>query len=80
MNSQLLKLTQLEFCTFDLVLYLDTHPNDINALNEYDKAVHETVKARNEYEKTRNLNFYTNRASDRFTWIEEPWPWDANFY
>ena len=80
MNEQLLKLTKLEFYTFDISLYLDTHPDDINALNEFNKSVRDTALARNEYEKTRSLNFYINKSPDRYTWIDEPWPWDVNFY
>ena len=69
------KIMQYKFAVNDLSLYLDTHPNDRNALklhNEYVKELKEVEKCYEE--KFGPLTFETQM--DTWQWIEDKWPWE----
>ena len=91
-RTQLFKeIQETEFIIDDLMLYLDTHPLDEQALNAFDQAKkkrYELLKTyADEYEP---LNVYlvcpdTNNRTDsfckypgkrHFTWTDGPLPWD----
>ena len=80
-NSLLLKLSQVEFCAIDMQLYLDTHPNDSVAIKKYNQFVAEAENLRCEYEKNYGPLFSYIQASNenKFSWIDEPWPWEKDF-
>lgn len=83
-EKELLKnLTALDFMAVDLQLYLDTHPDDSEALEKYNSVIKEADALRCEYEKKYGplFSFRSYVHSDRFNWIDNPWPWerDANF-
>ena len=71
----LTKLSELDFAAFDMRLYLDTHPHDKKALDEYHAFVRQADSVRTEYEK--NFGPLTAGSADGnyFDWIDEPWPW-----
>lgn len=75
-KENLLKnIMSLDFSINDLSLYLDTHPNDRNALekhSEYVKKYNELVSI---YEnKFGPLTLYTEQNT--WEWIDGPWPWE----
>lgn len=83
-EKELLKtLTVLDFMAVDLQLYLDTHPDDEEALEKYNKTIKEADMVRSQYEKKYGplFSFRSYVHSNRFNWIDNPWPWerDANF-
>ncbi|MDR1939420.1 MAG: spore coat protein CotJB [Clostridiales bacterium] len=79
MNSQLLKLTQLDFYAIDLQLYIDTHPTDANALAEYNAVIGQADKLRAELaQKNQSTTAKTAFPEGSFAWVNEPWPWEAN--
>jgi spore coat protein JB len=86
MDKELLlkTLTELDFMTVDIALYLDTHPNDKDAIAEYNKIVKAADTVRTKYEKVAGpmCSFRsTNRCDDAWLWAQNPWPWcqDANY-
>ncbi len=75
----LLKIQELSFVTVDLNLYLDTHPDDVKALEHYNKAVAELMVLRKQYEEAYGplTNFgHSVNYGNTWRWIEHPWPWD----
>lgn len=82
MNTDKQKLMDIinesSFALFDIVLYLDTHPQDEEALKCY-----------NDYKQIRNaavseyvmnfgpLNSFQVDSKNHFTWVNGPWPWEG---
>lgn len=66
------------FAVDDIVLYLDTHPKDREALMYYKKYKKMYQEACREYEK-----YYgplQNKKVDTeygWSWVKEPWPWEG---
>ncbi|GHU51435.1 hypothetical protein AGMMS49975_04800 [Clostridia bacterium] len=50
MDSLLRRLTTLDFMTTDIGLYINTHPNDEDAIKTYNEFVTEAKAVREEYE------------------------------
>ncbi len=71
----LLKLTALDFMAVDLHLYLDTHPNDKEALAKYNATIQEAEPLRDEYQK-RYGPLYSYRSPSKYPWqwVKGDWP------
>lgn len=83
-EKEILKnLTVLDFMAVDLQLYLDTHPDDNEALEKYNSIIKEADMLRSQYEKNYGplFSFRSYNHGNKFKWINNPWPWekDANF-
>lgn len=76
-NELMCMIMKYDFAADELVLFLDTHPNDLKALE-----MHEAV-----CKKSKNLKeIYTNKfgpittgdvkSNKTWTWINSPWPWE----
>lgn len=81
-NRKLLlnKIEKTKFVLFELRLYLDTHPTDIQAITHYkhyEKKLDEIIK---EYEKIYGpLASKFTGTSDRWIWCDGPWPWEREY-
>ena len=76
-NKLLLYISQVSFGIDELVLFLDTHPCDQDAL----AYKHELKKARKEAldEYTHKYGPLLNDNVDNscyWEWVKEPWPWE----
>lgn len=80
-DSILKRLTILDFLAVDLQLYLDSHPNDENAIEKYNSVVDEADSLREQYEKLFGplFGFRSYSKRDEFNWIDDPWPWEMDF-
>jgi spore coat protein JB len=66
------------FMAMDLHLFLNTHPEDKEALAMYNDVVEKGAIARKEYESLCGpLSF--GKKSDGWPWIKCPWPWQESF-
>ena len=71
------ELQVLGFAIQELALYLDTHPNDKEALElyqSYQKLYHKCMM-----EYTQNcgpLNHMSPTDGSKYSWINDPWPWE----
>ena len=80
MNSRAMLLKRLQVCDFVLTevgLFLDTHPNDKEALAYYHKYL--DLKQETQTEFTRRfgtVSRYEPKNSDTWDWVDNPWPWD----
>ncbi len=78
-QRMLYDLQKKSFYAHELNLYLDTHPNDANAINLYNKYNREAKEIEMSYEnKYGPLNLSDNNGleSAPWAWIQKPWPWD----
>lgn len=77
-NSLLEEIRALAFVKTELELYLDTHPNCRAALDYYEKTVNELNAKIAEFEDGNTpLTAAGAAGAERWTWVEEPWPWQA---
>jgi spore coat protein JB len=71
------ELQALDFAITELVLYLDTHRNDMEAFQLFKKYVAAFKDKREAYMKTIGPLMQMDAADfDRYTWTDDPWPWD----
>ncbi len=81
-KDELLKeLMQLDFMAVDLALYLNTHPDEKEAIEEYNKIIRATDVVREKYEAMYGplCSFRSISKEDRFDWTDNPWPWQKAF-
>ncbi len=78
--AMLMRIQEIEFVAVELNLYLDTHPCDRDAINDYNCAVERLGKLKEEYEEEFGplMNFGYGGYSDKneWQWVEGPWPWE----
>lgn len=81
--SNLLKeLMEVEFACVELNLYLDTHPEDRQALCSYGKLCQRFQELKEAYEEQVGplFNFGLSKPrGDSWQWIDSPWPWEINY-
>ena len=67
-ETMLRRLSAAQFTQWELHLYLDTHPSDLQALARY-RAL------RSEYES--QFGSLTALDATGAEWLKDPWPWDT---
>lgn len=77
-QAAMLELQQLSFSLVDLNLFLDTHPDNQQAVNDYNQLFQQYWEAKANYEVQYGPmnNFGHCPASYPWNWINEPWPWE----
>lgn len=75
--TPLTELQVLNFAIQDLALYLDTHREDYEALEQYRAYQKMYEKCREEYKRMHGaLNHGMVSASEFYDWLDDPWPWE----
>lgn len=69
------RMQQLDFAIWETSLYLDGHPENTQALEYYKKLISMHEEARKEYAAQCGPVTHRNVTGDRWTWVDEPWPW-----
>ena len=77
-NTLLKKIQQLSFAKCETELFLDTHPECMQALDYYRKTVDELTMLMTEYQEKYGPLVATAVGSDRWSWIDGPWPWQLD--
>lgn len=75
---QLLQEIQaVDFVLVELTLYLDTHPDDINAINQYNLYAMKSRALKEEFETLFGplQHFGGGYSGHPWTWSNTPWPW-----
>ncbi|NLT39728.1 MAG: spore coat protein CotJB [Clostridiales bacterium] len=79
-DELLQQITALDFYIIDLHLYLNTHPNDGQALELYNASVRKVKELREEYTQRFGMLLANNTESRQpWQWIDDPWPWQRAF-
>ncbi len=64
----------------DLQLFLDTHPNDREALETYNSVIERANEFRRRYEAMCGpLYSYRSFNPECWKWYRDPWPWQYGF-
>lgn len=67
-------LSSIQFALWELHLYLDTHPNDLEAVSLHEKYEMKFMNAKREYEE--RFGPLTPTVGEGVDWLTNPWPWD----
>ena len=73
----LVRLSAMQFAMYELRLFSDTHPNDKDALEKYEKYEKKYQALKEEYEE--NYGPLTLDGTNSDEWLQNPWPWDIDF-
>lgn len=81
-ESYMQKIYEVSFFLDDLILYLDTHPKDKEALKLYVENSKKRAEMKKQfaekfYPLTRDCMAECGRAEDVFCWQEGPCPWEG---
>ena len=77
-RSRLLnKINENSFTVNDILLYLDTHPTDQEAMNYYHYVKQLNKEAVCAYEQAYGPLMINQVSSDNWSWIKSPWPWEG---
>ncbi len=72
------RVCETGFMLDDLILYLDTHPCDLSALECYKRAAQDYAGAVEAFESQCGpLTIDGARSDCYWTWVENPWPWEG---
>ena len=77
-RTMLLELQQLSFSLVDLNLFLDTNPENQQAVEDYNRLFEQYWEAKSNFELQFGPmnNFGHCPASYPWSWINDPWPWE----
>lgn len=76
--EMLRRVQQMNFVMIDVGLFLNNQPENRAALELFGKYQALYAKAKREFEDLFGpLNYEGIRASDGWTWLQEPWPWEV---
>ena len=78
-QAQLLRwIMMLGFCHDDIILYLDTHPDDEKALSYANQCAALLKEAVNSYEAQYGaLQVMPDQPLQEWNWVQTPWPWEG---
>lgn len=79
--QRLERLMEIDFVLYELLLYLDTHPNDSRAMREFCIMAERHHRMMMEYQQNCALLVPFHNCEDEipWRWIEEPWPWEIEY-
>ncbi len=71
------KIQAYAFAAYDWNLYLDTHPDDKEAIMMFRKMVDKAEGLKMEYQsKYGPLTAAASKNTERWDWLDNPWPWE----
>lgn len=71
------KLDAYAFAAYDWSLYLDTHPDDKDAIAMFHKMADMAEELKQRYEaKFGPLTSEASKDMTRWNWLDDPWPWE----
>lgn len=77
-DALLKQVYQTGFAMDDVVLYLDTHPDDREALNYYFYVANLNKQAVEAYEAQCGPLMANQVNSENYwSWVSDPWPWEG---
>ena len=70
------ELQVLDFAIQELALYLDTHRNDMEALELYRAYQHRRKKCKAEFVEHCGPINHMSITEGPYRWLDDPWPWE----
>ena len=77
-NNLLRAIQMYDFYLYELNLYLDTHPNDNQALALFKKYTALKNSAYKTYIDKYGPITADQSSGDYFNWVDGPWPWERS--
>lgn len=76
---ELEELQKVDFALVELTLYLDTHPTDMQALQQFNQLAQKRRQLASEFEMKYGPLMQFGHSFSRFPWqwAESPWPWQV---
>ncbi|RKP54186.1 spore coat protein CotJB [Cohnella endophytica] len=76
---ELLELQKVDFALVELTLYLDTHPTDMQAVQQFNQLAQRRQQIAAEFEMKHGPLLQFGHSFSRFPWqwVETPWPWQV---
>ncbi|MCI5651039.1 MAG: spore coat protein CotJB [Ruminococcus bromii] len=71
------RISSIQFAMWELHLYLDSHPYCAEAAKKLAEYREQYRKLKTDYEDQYGPLNETSRDTNRWAWISDPWPWDA---
>ncbi|NGQ94912.1 spore coat protein CotJB [Brevibacillus sp. SYP-B805] len=73
------QLQAIDFVLIELNLFLDTHPNDVEALQQFNHHVQERWRIAHELERQYGplMNYGHSFSGFPWQWVDAPWPWQV---
>ncbi|MGO0058819.1 spore coat protein CotJB [Brevibacillus fluminis] len=73
------QLQAVDFVLCELNLYLDTHPDDAGAVQQYNQNVQERWRLAHEFECQYGplMNLGHSYSACPWQWVDLPWPWQV---
>lgn len=76
---RLRELQEVDFALVELSLYLDTHPSDQQALQQFNQLAQQRQKLAKQFELEYGPLMQFGHSFSRYPWqwVETPWPWQV---
>lgn len=75
--AALIELMSLDFAIDEMALYLDTHPDDSEAVELFHAYIRLARQGREKFEALYGpLQKQYISENGKYTWINDPWPWE----
>lgn len=73
------RLQAVDFAVLELNLYLDTHPHDMHAIEQFNQLAQQRWGIAQEFESLYGplLNFGHSYSGYPWQWNDVPWPWQV---
>lgn len=71
-------INEVSFAVDDVKLFLDTHPDNEDALQyfqEFSRMRNQALKEYASYYGPLTIDTTVSSCLDQWSWIDEPWPW-----
>ena len=78
-SALLRRISALSFTSWELHLYLDTHPQDGEAIAKAEEIDRKLAKFKEEFEKEFGPLSIKDVNGNGDKWLKDPWPWDYDF-
>ena len=70
------KIQMGKFAQWEYQIFLDTHPDNEEAIRKFEQLKNKTKKLIDEYESKYAPIIEPVNEKNRFSWISSPWPWE----
>ncbi|MGZ4159374.1 MAG: spore coat protein CotJB [Neobacillus sp.] len=73
------QLQAVDFVLVELTLYLDTHPDDVEAINQFNHYAKERKQLKKAFESQFGplLQYGKSYSGYPWNWSDTPWPWQV---
>ena len=77
-NEQLMRkrVYAARFACWELHLFLDTHPNNKDAIRKLEEYTAKADRLKKEYEEKSGPLGDSSQETTRWAWVSDPWPWE----